>query len=181
MSSERGRLLVAAPALLDPSFHRAVVLICERSHEGALGTVLNRPGKLLVADAVPELAAALDPGAVVWAGGPVRTDGVVVLAEWEDPAAAAGLVLGAVGLMGAGDDEDALTARAARARAFGGISGWGPGQLEAELAGEDWIVVDGEPDDVFCSDPGSLWATVLARQGGRLALLARMPDDPSVN
>lgn len=180
MSSERGRLLVAAPALLDPTFHRAVVLICAHSEEGALGIVLNRPRELLVADAVSELAEAFDPGAVVWAGGPVGTDGVVVLAEWNDPAAVAGLVLGAVGLLGAGDEEDALT-RTSRARAFGGISGWGPGQLEAELAGEDWILVDGEPDDVFCADPGSLWATVLARQGGRLALVARMPEDPSVN
>jgi len=180
VSFARGRLLVAAPTLPDPNFRRAVLLVCEHSDEGALGIVLNRPGELLAAEAVPELAEALDAGAVVWAGGPVGTDGVVVLAEWEDPAAAAGLVLGAVGLLGAGDGEDAL-AHTTRVRAFAGISGWGPNQLEAELAREDWIIVDGEPDDVFCADPVHLWGTVLARQGGRLALLARMPVDPSVN
>lgn len=171
MSSERGRLLVAAPTLRDPNFRRTVVWMADHSDGGALGIVLNRSGDLVAADVVPDvLTGALEPGAVVWLGGPVRTDGVVVVAQWED---------GGIGLLGAAGRE--TVDDAVRARAYAGLAGWGPGQLDAELTREDWIVVDAEDDDVFCADPETLWATVLARQGGRLALLARMPDDPSVN
>ena len=48
-----GRLLVAAPNLIDPNFRRTVVLMLEHSDEGALGVVLNRPTALTVTDALP--------------------------------------------------------------------------------------------------------------------------------
>jgi len=52
----RGQLLVAAPVLSDPNFHRTVVLIAEHGEEGAMGLVLNRPTETSVGDAVPELS-----------------------------------------------------------------------------------------------------------------------------
>jgi putative transcriptional regulator len=68
-----------------------------------------------------------------------------------------------------------------RARVFAGYSGWGPGQLEDELAEPAWIVAPAEPDDVFAADPDELWRNVLQRKGGRFALLASMPYDPRLN
>ena len=50
----KGRLLVASPQLLDPNFHRTVVLVLEHSQEGALGVILNRPTVMTVTDALPE-------------------------------------------------------------------------------------------------------------------------------
>src|SRR6185312_13410248 len=78
--SLKGKLLIAAPLLVDPNFHRTVVLVIEHSAEGALGVVLNRPTELPVADAVPELAE-LDDG-WVFAGGPVQPQAVIALAEY---------------------------------------------------------------------------------------------------
>ena len=66
-------------------------------------------------------------------------------------------------------------------RVFAGYSGWGPGQLEEEMAEPSWIVVRAEPDDVFAADPDELWRTVLHRKGGKYALIATMPFDPSLN
>jgi putative transcriptional regulator len=68
-----------------------------------------------------------------------------------------------------------------RARVFAGHSGWGPGQLEAEMEREDWIVAPLRREDVFTEEPGALWSRVLQRKGGEFALMARMPYDPSVN
>jgi len=68
-----------------------------------------------------------------------------------------------------------------RARAFLGYAGWGAGQLEGELEGEDWIVAEPVADDLFTAAPDRLWSRVLARKGGPFALLATMPPDPSVN
>ena len=64
---------------------------------------------------------------------------------------------------------------------FRGYAGWGPGQLEGEIAAGAWLVLDAEPDDVFAPEPWELWRSVLRRQGGRLAWLATAPDDLSAN
>jgi putative transcriptional regulator len=64
---------------------------------------------------------------------------------------------------------------------FAGYAGWGPGQLEAELEEGSWIVVPAEPADIFTADADGLWSEVLRREGGGLAVLAMLPDDPRVN
>jgi putative transcriptional regulator len=64
---------------------------------------------------------------------------------------------------------------------FAGHAGWGPGQLESELAEEAWIVEPPLRDEVFTDDPDGLWSAVLRRKGSRFALLSTMPPDPSVN
>jgi putative transcriptional regulator len=176
----RGHVLVAAPALLDPNFRRTVVLVGEHGEEGALGVVLNRPSGVTVADAAPPLAALVDASEPVWVGGPVQPAAIVVLGEFDDPERAAALVVGPVGFLPAEVDPDELGALA-RARVFAGYAGWGPGQLESELAEDSWIVEEAVPDDVFSTDPESLWGAVLRRKGGPYAVLALMPPDPSVN
>ena len=64
---------------------------------------------------------------------------------------------------------------------FAGYSGWGPGQLEAELEEPSWIVVRAEPDDVFAADPDELWRHGAQPQGRQVPLIATMPFDPSLN
>ena len=64
---------------------------------------------------------------------------------------------------------------------FAGHAGWAPGQLEAELEGEGWIVEPPAPEEILTADPDRLWSTVLTRKGGGYALMARMPLDPSLN
>jgi putative transcriptional regulator len=178
--SLQGTLLVASPALVDPNFFRAVVLIAVDADEGAMGLVLNRPADTTVAEAAPPLADIVDPDDPVYAGGPVEPQQAMVLAEFDDPDEAATVVFADVGFLSF--DEDAAPAAAPRrARVFAGHAGWGEGQLASELAEEAWIVERALPEDVFSDDPAGLWATVLRRKGGHFALLATMPPDPSVN
>jgi putative transcriptional regulator len=66
-------------------------------------------------------------------------------------------------------------------RLFAGYAGWGGGQLEGEISAGGWFVLDALPSDPLSSDPEELWAGVLRRQGGRLALFAACPTDPSLN
>ena len=68
-----------------------------------------------------------------------------------------------------------------RARAFGGYAGWGGGQLEAEIEQDAWIDAEPQHEDIFTSDPGALWRTVLSRSGGSYRLMATAPDDPLLN
>lgn len=179
MDSVRGQLLVAAPSLADPNFSRSVVLIAEHGADGALGVVLNRPSQATVEEVVPDLTPLLGPDEPVFTGGPVQPGGVMVVAEFEDPAQAALPLEGDVGFIALEADLQDLSTR--RARAFAGHAGWGPGQLESELDEEAWFVAPFVAEDAFCDEPGVLWSSVLTRKGGEYALVARMPADPSLN
>jgi putative transcriptional regulator len=182
VDSLRGQLLLGSPSLVDPNFRRAVVLVGEHGEdEGALGVILNRPTGVTVAEAVPTLAALVPEDELVYAGGPVRPDSVLVLAEVDDPAAVDGLVVGDVGFLRGDTDLDELAAVTRRARIFAGYAGWSPGQLEAEVESDDWMLVDALPDDAFAPDTIDLWAEAVRRKGGPYRLVATMPDDPTLN
>ena len=182
VASLRGQLLVAGPTLLDPNFHRTVVLVCEHDEEGAMGLVLNRPSPIRAHQAIPELGDALADDDCLWLGGPVQTTSVVVLADFVDDGEEEGMaVSGQVGLVLPGSDLESVAATVTRARAFLGYSGWGEGQLDDELERDDWIVTGFEPGDAFTDDPDALWKRVLNRKGGAYAFLSTMPPDPSLN
>ena len=158
--SLRGRLLVAMPVLQDPNFDRTVTLVLEHTDEGALGLVLNRPSDTELDDPLPEWGPL--------AAEPVPSEGWAPL--FDD--------LGTVDLRRAPDE---IEVPLERLRVFLGHAGWGPGQLEGELAEDAWAVVEAIPDDALSEDPAGLWRRVLRRQGGRLAWLANHPPDPSLN
>jgi putative transcriptional regulator len=177
VESLQGQLLISSPLLHDPNFRRTVVLMTHHDDEGAMGLVLSRPSEVRVADAVPELAELPGAGELVYVGGPVQPEAVVVLIDHESEPELP--IVGNVAFMPAEADVDELDA--VRTRVFAGYSGWGPGQLEDELEESSWIVVPAEPDDAFAPDPDELWRTVLHRKGGKFALIATMPYDPKLN
>jgi putative transcriptional regulator len=145
-----------------------------------MGIVLNRPSDATAGEVVPALADVTgdDP---LFVGGPVQPEAIVLLAEFSDPSAAAWIVAADVGLASAETDLDELTEVVRRGRLYAGYSGWGAGQLEAEMEQESWIVEPPLPAELFPDDPETLWSDVLARKGGSYALVARMPEDPSLN
>src|SRR5918912_208403 len=113
-------------------------------------------GKLLVSS--PSL---LDPN--------FRKTVVLIAHHDDDVAQAAAPILDGLGFMPAEAEPDDLTIR--RLRLFAGYSGWGGGQLEAELEESSWIVVDADADDAFADDPDELWRTVLHRKGRAFELM----------
>lgn len=177
-----GRLLVAEPLLGDPNFERTVVLVVEHTTEGALGLVLNRPTEVRVDAALPEWGVLASAPPVLHVGGPVEERSGWCLARAVDPPPQGFVtVLGDLGLVDLSVDPLELVGRLSDVRLYAGYSGWGPGQLDHELATGAWFVVDAEPTDPFVVDGGVLWQRILERQGGHLARLARVPPDLSVN
>jgi putative transcriptional regulator len=143
-----------------------------------MGVILNRPSGMTVADAAPDLEPMVGPDAPIFAGGPVQPSSGVLLAEVTEVGEPvfADIVL----VPGLGELADVVDS-AGRIRVFAGYAGWGPEQLEGELEREDWIVEPAQPGDVFHDDPDALWGDVLERKGGQYALVARMPEDPTLN
>jgi putative transcriptional regulator len=182
VESLRGKLLIASPGIVDPSFRRAVVLVAEHSEEGAMGLVLNRVSEVTVGESVPALEWIAAEEQPVHVGGPVAESSVIVLAEFDDPARAALLLEDDLGFIPAeAEDPGGLADATRRTRVFAGHAGWGPGQLDAEMAEESWIVGEPRRSDVFTDEPDELWAVVLRRMGREYALLSTMPLDPSLN
>ncbi len=182
MDSVQGQLLIAGPRLIDPNFFRTVVLIIEHGEEGGFGLVLNRPSETSVGEAVPELGTLTDSDDPLFIGGPVQPSTVITVARFGDIADAALGAFEDIGVLGTGGPPiEEMADRVLGARAFVGHSGWGPGQLDAELETGDWILEPARREDVFSDSPRDLWSEVLIRKGGSYALVARMPLDPSLN
>jgi putative transcriptional regulator len=112
VDSLRGKLLVASPAITDPNFRRAVVLIAEHSGDGAMGVVLDRLSEATVGEVVGGLSWLAGDDAEVYVGGPVATTSVTVLAEFRDPARAALLIEDDLGFIPAETEDEAGLAEA---------------------------------------------------------------------
>ena len=181
MDSIRGQLIIASPAIEDPNFHRTVVLIGHHDREGALGVVINRPSGSNVSEAAPPVAQMIGTDSELHLGGPVMPEAVVVVAEFQSADDAAIIAFGTVGVLPADSEPQMVAERTHRLRAYAGHAGWSSGQLDAEVEREDWIIAPAEADLVFADYPEDMWADVLKSLGGTYELLARMPEDPSVN
>jgi putative transcriptional regulator len=183
MEPSVGSLLVAAPTMADPNFARTIVLLLDTSEAGALGVVLNRPTALDVAEVLEPWAALVAGPGVLFQGGPVETDAALAVATVaaEDEPVGWRRVFGSTGLVDLDAPVEILASAFSSLRIFAGYSGWGAGQLEAEIEEGSWYVVPAEPQDPFLGDPESLWARVLRRQGGQLAMMATMPAEPGLN
>lgn len=179
-----GRLLVATPSLREPTFARAVVLLLDHGDGGALGVVINRPMEVDVSVVLPAWQLHVTAPGVLFQGGPVGLDSALgLVAVPGDALEPPGVrrISGSLGLVDLDAEPESVVPRLSGMRVFAGYTGWGVGQLEAEIAEGSWYVVEGEPRDAFSDDPQALWREVLRRQRGDLAYVATFPQDPSLN
>ncbi|HEX5541319.1 MAG TPA: YqgE/AlgH family protein [Micromonospora sp.] len=184
MELTAGRLLVATPALKDPNFDRAVVLLIAHERTGALGVVLNRPTEVPVSAVLTAWDELAGEPAVLFEGGPVQPDAAICLGRMRGAVQEIkGFqpISGAVGMVDLSVDVERLRDRITGIRVFAGYSGWSPGQLEGEIAAGSWLVFDALPGDAFMERPDDLWQLVLRRQGGMMAAVANFPPDPTLN
>lgn len=180
MDTLKGHLLISSGGLFDPNFRHTVVLIGEHGAEGAVGVVINRPLDVTVRDAVPPLASLVSEEEALYEGGPVDPATPVLLAELGESHRPDVPVIGNIGFL-TGEVAADMAWKIVQARIYSGYSGWAPGQLEAELEEDAWIVDPARPEDVFDDDPETLWSRVLRRKGPEYRHIARMPFDPSMN
>lgn len=202
-----GKLLVAAPGMVDPNFARTVVLVLHHDSGGSLGLVLNRPSQLDLAEPLRQWVGLAGSPSVVFVGGPVASAAAICLGRLrpadfgpaDNPDQEGGppldplhqlayeqpqgwrWVWAGIGTLDLTGDPGAAALSVGAIRVFAGYAGWGPGQLAAELSLGGWMVVDPTEDDPFSPDPDGLWKSVLRRQSAEVAILASYPEDLSTN
>jgi putative transcriptional regulator len=166
-------LLVSMPQLLDPNFARAVVLLCEHGQGGAFGLVINRPTDTSAAQAVQLTPpAARDAGVLLWQGGPVEPQrGWILLAERPEGAESVEISKGLF-LTTSLDVLRAIVEEGwPKSRILTGYAGWGPGQLDEELAESAWLTAEIDPRLVFDTPAQSMWEAAIRQLGADPGLL----------
>ncbi len=185
MRSLQGHLLIASHELLDPNFARTVVLIAVHGEEGALGLIVNRETSLPLEQVWGQVSqsACLREGNVRH-GGPVA--GTLMAVHDQRPLANLVITddlfvateLNAMELLAASSEGQGIL--------YVGHSGWGPGQLERELAEGSWLVLPATPEFVFSElDALSLWKHAMTEFGRRqiqsVVPIKHVPDNPRLN
>ena len=160
-----GLLLVAKPGLGDPNFSQTVVLVSQGADGSTVGVILNRPTP----------AKHEQTGAPVFSGGPVMREVKVALFRSERaPEAAAFHVLKGIYLTMHPENLQKLfgdpAARDGDYRVFKGFAGWAPGQLQSELARDDWFVLPASAALIFRSDTSGMWEELVRKARGRVAM-----------
>ncbi len=179
LDSLTGKLLVAMPAMPDPRFAHAVVLICAHSDEGAMGVMVNKPlSELTLLKLLEHLDLPLPGGdtglgdppgdMAIHFGGPVETSRGFVLhspdVQTQEGSAevAAGIVLStSIEILA----EMARGQGPAQALTALGYAGWGAGQLEGELQAGGWLLADANPALVFETEDSLKWSGTLSGMG----------------
>jgi putative transcriptional regulator len=169
-TSFAGQLLIAAPALQGSPFERTVILMAQHSREGALGVVINRPlGERPLAGLLQAFGAdatGVTDNVRVFLGGPVSPEIGFVVHSADYRLANTIDIDGKVALTAAPDVLRDIAHRKGPGKslvAFG-YAGWGPSQLDGEIARGDWFNVVEDPALVFDDDRANVWTDAMARR-----------------
>lgn len=174
----RNHFLLAMPTLNDANFARTVTFVCEHSQEGAMGIIINRPLNITLEEVLRRMDAkscAREAGMMpVFLGGPVQQDhGFILhrpLGQWETTLAV--------------DDEFGITTSCDILEAISqgqgpnqillalGYAGWGPNQLEQELADNAWLSTPADSRVVFDTPYEQRWEAAAALAGVDLSRLS---------
>ena len=167
-----GKLLIAMPGMGDPRFEKSVVFLCVHSEDGSMGLIVNKPTEdMSFSDLLDQLS--IESGEInavpsVYFGGPVELGRGFVLhsGEYQQPDSTlrvdrtfgmtASLEVLEDLAQGVGPDRAILAL---------GYAGWGPGQLEGEIAQNGWLIADANPTLVFSEDDQGKWTAALKELG----------------
>lgn len=182
ITPEKGRLLISEPFLQDPNFDRTVVLLCEHDEEGSFGFIINKPAEVNVGEVMEELKNFEEK---IFIGGPVQQDTLHFIHRNAEIESGTEVI---EDIYWGGNFENVLLLAdthqldTKQIKFFLGYSGWGPGQLEEELAADAWIVCDFVTDELlFEMKPADIWKKALSNMGGRFSVYANYPVDPNLN
>jgi putative transcriptional regulator len=165
-------LLIAMPQIVDPFFHRSVVLLVHHDGEGSLGFILNRPTAISVAEILQgmEIEWHGETALVAHFGGPVQPQlGTVLFSptrgNGEEPASAAEVCAGVSLTQHVGTLSHLAAAPPGRFRLLLGYAGWDAGQLIQEILRNDWLTAPATESLVFADDPEEIWRQALESVG----------------
>ena len=177
-----GQMLIAMPNMGDPRFDRSVIFVCAHDDEHAMGVIVNKPlDDIELSELLEQLEIAPQEDAdetPVFFGGPVQTERGLVLHTLDYRLDTTLALDGDIGLTAsrdilidiAGDDPKRPAPR--RFLLAIGHAGWGPGQLEKEIAMNAWAHCEPDEEIIFNGAEDALWKRALSKLGVTSAMLS---------
>ena len=171
-ASYRNSFLLATPAMGDPRFSFAVIFIVSHDSSGAMGIIINKSKtELVISDLLEQVGISGDVRVAdtpVLDGGPVDIDRGFVLhsSDYFKPESSL-IISDTLSLTSTKDVLESLVSddHPKNAMLAVGYAGWGPGQLEREIAENSWLVTDGADSLIFSDDLSNKWALALTEMG----------------
>lgn len=182
MESLQGQLLLASTELRDPNFFHTVVFIVRHDDQGAFGLVLNRPTAISIGEVWKQVSeTSYEKDSPIFMGGPVEGP---LMALHCDPTQAELIIIPDVCYSVQSEQlEQVVQNNTAQVKFFLGFSGWGPGQLESEIAENSWLIQQANPKQVFSENP-ELWDELMRYSPSSLLAtlnIKHIPEDPRWN
>ena len=166
--------LIAMPQLGDPNFHRAVILVVEHNDRGSMGLILNRSTALTLKEFAKSQSLALAPlrkAEPVFLGGPVERERGFLLHDSVLPVERTEVAPGLFLSVTVDALQPLLMDGDCRLRFCLGYAGWGPGQIERELAEGSWLFSEAQREAVLGQSPDDIWESALKTLGVAPAML----------
>ncbi len=176
-----GKLLISEPMLLDSNFQKTVIYLCNHSVKESVGYVLNRLASNDLSYYLPELDGIQFP---LFIGGPV---GLNTLHFIHTESSKLGGDLIDQNIYWGGDLTTAIDLiknaqlTPNQCKFFLGYSGWGEGQLDAEMDMNSWIVGNASDQLVLKTEHEQLWKKSIESLGDKFKNLLFIPKDPTLN
>ena len=161
-----GMFLVARRSLYDSNFGQSVVYLVEHDEDGTLGLIVNRSSDVSLSEAVPDIEDEQAAVHALYYGGPVGLPMILMLARNESTREGMAHVVDDVYISSDRrvlDEVLAAKKPGSELRFYIGYSGWAAGQLDFELARDDWHVVPADTDAIFSGDTELLWNRLIER------------------
>jgi len=177
----KGKFLVASRDLNDPNFAESVILLLDYNEKGALGVIINRPTEVSLAELLPDVKALQKRQDVVYIGGPVAQQMLMILIHTAKPPPDAQLVFSDTYLVAKQTGLAQVLqsdGKRTKLRAYIGYAGWAAGQLDMEVAAGGWQVVPADPLFIFDRAAQEIWPELIRR--GAAQWTSNQPPESSL-
>ncbi len=173
-----GRILIAMPTMSDPRFKKTIILLCTHNEEGAMGIVLNKNMEAFTFGSLLEQLEIQHDSNLektrVHFGGPVDAERGFILHSTDTVQENSTVIGEGIALTATLDMLERMATGEGPDSSFIalGYAGWGPGQLEAEIQENGWLIVDADPDLVFSDQLTGKWQAAIDKLGFDPGLLS---------
>lgn len=174
--------LISHPLSGDSYFSRSVVYITNHSQEESFGFIINFKTLYCLRDFRPQIKNGNLP---IFEGGPVGKNQLFYIHTLGELIPNSENVVDNIFI--GGDFEEILKAiedgiaNESNLKLFMGYSGWGPKQLDTEIANEHWLVTAANHKLLFETTVDDVWKTGLSRVKKSYGLFGDIGSQPSVN
>lgn len=188
-----GYLLISDINLMDPNFHRSVVLMITHDDNGAFGLVVNRPSRFTLGELAEGVGGSPAASIPIYIGGPLQQEFLFILhSEFAGSTGSEHIERPADGVVFEPATQSVVDylkeewsplpeAERPAVRLYAGYAGWGPGQVEGELKSDAWVVLKATPEIVFHPNPAQGWADAFAKKGPLHQIILQTGFKPSMN